>query len=271
MTRFRNDPACKAFLSTDAGGVGLNLQVASAVVNFEPPWNPARLEQRIGRVHRLGQAQPVQVIHLLTEDSIEERVWETLRLKKALFSGLFDSTTDEVSFEKLGRKSMMQVVKEVFCDQAGRPMPVSAAQARAAGGVEEAEWSRTAEPLPVSIPVPPVEGVALAGVAASRAGAEGGGASADSHPRPLVPEPAEAAAKLLEAGLNFLESIAPPRADVAGPTVGFEPIKRGLSALFRTDSKTQRPTLTIPLPETFSAERLAGVISGLLGKFAGSA
>ena len=55
---------CKVFLSTDAGGVGLNLQAASAVVNFEPPWNPARLEQRVGRVHRFDQTQPVQVIHL---------------------------------------------------------------------------------------------------------------------------------------------------------------------------------------------------------------
>ncbi len=74
MERFRNDPKCKVFLSTDAGGVGLNLQAASAVINFEPPWNPARLEQRIGRVHRLGQTHPVQVVHLLTKDSIELRV-----------------------------------------------------------------------------------------------------------------------------------------------------------------------------------------------------
>lgn len=94
---------CKVFLSTDAGGVGLNLQAASAVINFEPPWNPARLEQRIGRVHRLGQAHPVQVIHLLTEKTIEERVWETLELKKSLFAGVFDSPTSEVSFAKLGR------------------------------------------------------------------------------------------------------------------------------------------------------------------------
>jgi superfamily II DNA/RNA helicase len=271
MTRFRNDPDCKAFLSTDAGGVGLNLQAASAVVNFEPPWNPARLEQRIGRVHRLGQAQPVQVIHLLTEDSIEERVWETLRLKKALFSGLFDSTTDEVSFEKLGRRSMMQVVKEVFCDQAGQPMPVSSAQAQATRGIEEAERSRMAEPLPVSIPVPAVEGVTQAGVAASQLATEGGGASAESHPRPLAPAPVEAAAKLLEAGLNFLESIVPPPAGGARPTVRFEAIERSLAALFQPDAKTQRPTLTLPLPEGFSTERLAGVIGGLLSKFAGSA
>jgi hypothetical protein len=94
------------------------------VINFEPPWNPARLEQRIGRVHRLGQAHPVQVIHLLTEKTIEERVWETLELKKSLFAGVFDSPTAEVSFAKLGRKSVLQAVKEVFADQPGRPKPI---------------------------------------------------------------------------------------------------------------------------------------------------
>src|SRR6266853_355338 len=124
IEKFRNDPACKVFLSTDAGGVGLNLQAASAVVNFEPPWNPARLEQRVGRVHLCGQTQPVHVIHMLTSDSIEERVWETLRLKKSLFAGVFDSPTGEVSFAKLGRKTVFQAVKEIFANQPGRPKPV---------------------------------------------------------------------------------------------------------------------------------------------------
>src|SRR6266436_4091088 len=123
IEKFRTDPDCKVFLSTDAGGVGLNLQAASAVVNFEPPWNPARLEQRIGRVHRLGQSQPVQVVHILTSDSIEERVWKTLQLKQSLFSGVFDSPTSEVSFAALGRKTVLQEVKEIFADQPGRPKP----------------------------------------------------------------------------------------------------------------------------------------------------
>ncbi len=124
MEKFRRDADCRVFLSTDAGGVGLNLQAASAVMNFEPPWNPARLEQRIGRVHRLGQAHPVHVVHLLTKDSIEERVWETLKLKKSLFAGVFDSPTGEVSFAALGRKSVLQAVKEIFANQPGRPKPV---------------------------------------------------------------------------------------------------------------------------------------------------
>src|SRR5664279_306776 len=124
IEKFRRDPECRVFLSTDAGGVGLNLQAASAVVNFEPPWNPARLEQRIGRVHRLGQSRPVQVIHLLTTGSIEERVWETLRLKKSLFAGVFDSTASEVSFAALGRKSVLETMKEIFANQPGRPKPI---------------------------------------------------------------------------------------------------------------------------------------------------
>ena len=125
MEKFRRDPDCRVFLSTDAGGVGLNLQSASAVVNFEPPWNPARLEQRIGRVHRMGQAHPVHVVHLLTRGSIEERVWETLKLKKSLFAGVFDAPTDEVSFAALGKKNTLQAVKEVLADQPGRPEPVT--------------------------------------------------------------------------------------------------------------------------------------------------
>src|SRR3989442_12577546 len=60
---------------------------------------------------------------MLTSDSIEERVWETMRLKKSLFAGVFDSPTGEVSFAKLGRKTVLQAVKEIFANQPGRPNP----------------------------------------------------------------------------------------------------------------------------------------------------
>ncbi len=160
IEKFRNDPACKVFLSTDAGGVGLNLQAASVVVNFEPPWNPARLEQRIGRVHRLGQSRPVHVIHMLTSESIEERVWETLQLKKSLFAGVFDSPTGEVSFAKLGRKTVLQAVKDIFAEQPGRPkpeidhapaVPVAAMQARTDGQAHPASLTGAMVPEPAGI------------------------------------------------------------------------------------------------------------------------
>jgi superfamily II DNA or RNA helicase len=58
VERFRDDPACRVFLSTDAGSTGLNLQHASTLVNMDLPWNPAILEQRIARIHRMGQTRP---------------------------------------------------------------------------------------------------------------------------------------------------------------------------------------------------------------------
>ena len=79
MERFQTDPACKVFLSTDAGGTGLNLQTADTVVNLELPWNPAVLEQRIARVHRMGQSRPVRVVNFVTRGTIEEKVLRTNR------------------------------------------------------------------------------------------------------------------------------------------------------------------------------------------------
>ena len=84
------------FLSTDAGGVGLNLQHASVVLNMDLPWNPAVLEQRIGRVHRLGQKQPVRVINFVAQGTIEEGMLAVLKFKKSLFAGVLDGGEKEV-------------------------------------------------------------------------------------------------------------------------------------------------------------------------------
>src|SRR5438067_4409750 len=93
---FRDDPKCRLFLSTDAGGVGLNLQFASVVVNMDLPWNPAVLEQRIGRVHRLGQRRPVQVVNFVAQGTIEEGMLGVLKFKKSLFAGVLDGGDKEV-------------------------------------------------------------------------------------------------------------------------------------------------------------------------------
>jgi superfamily II DNA or RNA helicase len=97
VERFHQDPGCRVFLATDAGGVGLNLQhAASTVVNMDVPWNPAVLEQRIGRVHRLGQSHSVQVINFVAEDTIEERMLSLLAFKRSLFAGVLDGGDSEV-------------------------------------------------------------------------------------------------------------------------------------------------------------------------------
>ena len=89
--------------ASDAGGVGLNLQrAANACINLELPWNPAVLEQRIGRIYRLGQSRPIDVYNLVSEQGIESRIAELVGSKQAFFKGLFDGTTDAVVFERSG-------------------------------------------------------------------------------------------------------------------------------------------------------------------------
>ncbi|MCE0523838.1 MAG: DEAD/DEAH box helicase [Methylacidiphilales bacterium] len=91
---FKSDPKCRVFLSTDSGGVGLNLQNASVVINCDMPWNPAKLEQRIARVWRKHQTRPVTVVNLVTQATIEERMLGTLASKRELADGVLDGKGD---------------------------------------------------------------------------------------------------------------------------------------------------------------------------------
>jgi superfamily II DNA/RNA helicase len=94
VDRFQSDPTCRLFLTTNAGSTGLNLQAANTVINVDLPWNPAVLEQRIGRAHRMGQTQQVQVFILVTEGTLEEKLLETLSAKKDLALAALDSSSE---------------------------------------------------------------------------------------------------------------------------------------------------------------------------------
>ena len=112
LVAFHDDPAVRVLFATDAGGVGLNLQrAASCCINLELPWNPAVLEQRIGRIFRLGQTQPVDIYNLVAASGIEDRIASLVGDKRALFVGLFDGTSDEVPFDSAG--SFMARVHEI--------------------------------------------------------------------------------------------------------------------------------------------------------------
>ncbi|OWV79891.1 helicase SNF2 [Rhizobium sp. R635] len=110
LEQFRNDPACRVFLSTDAGSTGLNLQNASTLVNMDLPWNPAILEQRIARIHRIGQARPVQVINFVSKGTIEEGMLSVLAFKRSLSAGILDGGLGEIS---LGGSRLSRFMKEV--------------------------------------------------------------------------------------------------------------------------------------------------------------
>ncbi|MBN1184120.1 MAG: DEAD/DEAH box helicase [Bacteroidales bacterium] len=87
---FQDNPEIKIFLSTDAGGVGVNLQSANVLINLDLPWNPAVLEQRIGRIYRLGQNKHVQVFNFIARLSIEHRIFYLLDFKKSVFKGVIE-------------------------------------------------------------------------------------------------------------------------------------------------------------------------------------
>lgn len=90
INRFKQDPNCRVFLSSDSGATGLNLQVANVVINMDLPWNPAKYEQRIARAWRKHQKRAVQIINLVCEDSIEHRMISLLSSKQELADGVLD-------------------------------------------------------------------------------------------------------------------------------------------------------------------------------------
>ncbi len=113
IAQFKQDPNCRIFLSTDAGGVGLNLQNAATVVNMDLPWNPAVLDQRVGRVHRLGQHRPVRVVNFVAQGTIEQGMLSVLSFKQSMFAGVLDGGANEVFLGGSRLKRFMDSVDKV--------------------------------------------------------------------------------------------------------------------------------------------------------------
>jgi superfamily II DNA/RNA helicase len=153
IQRFKEDPRCRLFLATDAGGVGLNLQNADTVIVLDQPWNPGVLEQRIGRVHRLGQHRPVRVVHFVAQGAIEEGMLGVLAFKKSMFAGVLDGGKDEVFLGGTRLKRFMESVEKVTNSiptpapsepeprAASEPEPASAATADSGATPQQQAWN----------------------------------------------------------------------------------------------------------------------------------
>lgn len=127
MDNFTELSESRVFISTDAGSTGLNLQVASVLINLDLPWNPAVLEQRIARIYRIGQQRNIQVINLVTPQSIEERMLSTLNFKTSLFEGILDNGEDSVFLDDSKLDKIMESIQTITSpseedsqDEAGR-------------------------------------------------------------------------------------------------------------------------------------------------------
>ena len=126
---FQTSPECRLFLTTNAGSTGLNLQAANTVINVDLPWNPAVLEQRIARAHRMGQKQPVQVFVLVTEGTIEENLLATIAAKKDLALAALDaeSDVDQVDLAS-GMEELKSRLEVLLGAKPEAPLDVSAQQ-----------------------------------------------------------------------------------------------------------------------------------------------
>ena len=101
----------KVFISTDAGSEGLNLQFCNIIINYDLPWNPMKIEQRIGRCHRYGQLHDVLAINFLnTENEADKRVYDILSKKFQLFEGIFGASDKALEILENGNN----FEKEIF-------------------------------------------------------------------------------------------------------------------------------------------------------------
>ncbi len=249
VERFHDDPGCRLFLSTDAGGVGLNLQHAAAVVvNMDMPWNPAVLEQRIGRVHRMGQSRGVQVINFVGQGSIEEGMLGVLAFKKALFAGVLDGGENEVFLQGTRLSRFMESVEQVagaIGEADGDPAPGPQTIAGAPSAVVDPAPAHVEKPAEAAI-ARSTENTEARWTAESRADGE----APLAEGQPPRTEPSDPWATILEAGAALLQGLATARtAGNGAPAAAPVTIER--------DPVTGQASVRLPLPDAAVLQRLA--------------
>lgn len=124
----------RIMISTDAGGEGLNLQFCHVVINYDIPWNPMKLEQRIGRVDRIGQSHVVRAVNFVFQDSVEHRVREVLEEKLAVIMEEFgvDKAGDVLDSAESGR-----IFDELYLDTLLNPDDMDSSVGKAVAEIQD--------------------------------------------------------------------------------------------------------------------------------------
>lgn len=240
MDNFTENPDSRIFISTDAGSTGLNLQIASLIINLDLPWNPAVLEQRIARIHRMGQKNNVQVINFVSADSIEEQMLTKLNFKSSMFEGVLDGGSDSIFLEDSKFDKLMQTVQEfTFEESKTDETSVSAID------TEEMEKADTAgTPLSETM-IPDVEPEAQDRLSESAAGTQ-------TPPDEMSPQ------QLIAQGVSLFAAFT--RA-LSSP----ESTAQLVDSLIETDAQTGKTSLKIPVPDRDTVVSVMGAIGKLLG------
>ena len=247
--RFRDDSECRVFLTTNAGSTGLNLQAANTVINVDLPWNPAVLEQRIARAHRMGQKQPVQVFVLVTEGTLEENLLATLSAKHELALAALDPDSTVTSVEMAsGMEELRRRLEVLLGAKPDAPTDES----------QQKQTRREAERLRAEQAGGAHDGAAGAGAAPD---ARGVSPTSDPARRERV---AAAGGELLGAAFRFLGELVAENSDGRQPAPEMAGWVRDRLAEGVEEGPDGRQRLTLTLPNRESLDQLAGAMAGLL-------
>lgn len=246
---FSTDPECRVFLSTDAGGVGLNLQVASLLINLDIPWNPAVLEQRVGRIYRIGQKRNVSIINMVSTGTIEHKMLGVLSFKKGLSEGILDQGDNTIFMEDSKFKILMNSVEEMivtepsYVNQSLNEEPddtiTVSIHNHEADHVEKEEQKQDTSSIPSFI----------------------GDDDEIQHDETVVKAPAEAGAQadLIQTGLSFLGKLAQTLSSA-------EATQQLLSSIVQKDEKNGKTYLKIPVENEKVIENVLALIAGIFNQ-----
>ncbi len=262
IDRFREDPDCKIFLSTDAGGIGLNLQGASLLINLDIPWNPAVLEQRIGRIFRIGQKNNITVVNMVAVQSIEHRMLSVLAFKSEMAKGVLDPEgEDSIFMSETKLRKFMENVESLSA-------PVELEEAEPSGIHSNMETGE--EDLEVEEIVPPGESKIQQAPEKETYTGDDDVETAEPSPAETVekpgkmpqnPEPATGAG-LAQAGISFFSGLI--------NTLGSaEKTKELVESLVQKDEKSGETYLKIPVESKEVVENALNLFKNLASAFAG--
>ena len=248
ITNFADNPESRVFLSTDAGSTGLNLQSAATIINLDLPWNPAVLEQRIARIYRLGQQRNVQVINLVSAETIEEQMLDKLRFKSAMFEGVLDNGQDTIFLCNESKLSqMMDTLGEMMEEEEKAEEQQVAENGSSKTDSTEAPATEAAPDEYITETETPRED------AATEPGSQAQQDSESRHPQvPTTPK------DLIAQGTSFLSGLA---ATLKSP----EATEQLVNSLIEIDAETGQTSLKIPVPDKQTVRNLLDIMGKLFG------
>jgi superfamily II DNA or RNA helicase len=259
---FNQSESCRVFLSTDAGSTGLNLQAASLIINMDIPWNPAVLEQRIARIHRMGQKNSVSVINFVSKNTIEHRMLDVLKFKTSLAQGILDCGESAIFLSDSKFNAFMKEVEQMTVQPEEETAPVYVSdteedleilETAQIGEVRQATVKTPEEPqIPGDDDVQPVDNLQPP-IDSFQTEKEPVSGNETLHEK-IPATSSDDASTLIAQGFSFLNGLAKTLSSK-------EDTERLVHSLVEKDEKTGRTHLKIPI----ESEEAVGNVFNLLG------